>query len=88
MTDEKNNPGSEMAVLDTVLGEIRGFREENAKEHENVIAMLSKRMNGIDGNVKEIQGRTRSLELWRAYILGIGAAVAVGASWLFNKVFR
>ena len=89
MTESKDNPGSAEVLFQTVLSEMRDFRRENALQHESIQATITKRMESWnaaqDKRMNGLESRTRGLENWRAYLLGIGAAVAVGASWLVSR---
>lgn len=84
MSESKGNPSSGEVFLEIVLAEIRGFREDNAAQHQAILEGLSTRIDGIGK-------RTRSLEMWRAWFFGVGtfltggAGVTVVARWIVSK---
>ena len=58
---------------------------EMTAEVRNVGARLDRLEMAVTGHNKEIERRVRSLELWRSWMAGVGAAIGVAVGWLFAK---
>jgi len=86
MTEKNDSANRPEAILEIVLAEMRQFRQENADQHHQILSMMDARNNNQDKRMNGLEARTRALENWRAYLLGIGAAIAVGISWLVNRI--
>lgn len=78
--DEEVNPTK---LFTTVLDEMRAFRRENANQHEAIRVSLTKRNDIQDQRMNSFETRTRKLENWRSYLVGIGGAVTLVAGLLY-----
>jgi hypothetical protein len=67
-------------LMDFLSKELAELRRENREDHNRIWDALETRLTSHNG-------RIRKLEHWRAYLVGIGAGMAGGASWIVNKLF-
>lgn len=63
-------------VEQMILKAIEGLQSDNKKEHKTITEAVGK-----------INGRTRSLENWRAYTLGGLSIIGIIIAFIANKIF-
>ena len=79
-------PAKDHDIMSIVLEEIRALRTETAKELAQIHVDINSRIKQQTKRTNEIEARTRRLEVWRGYIVGIGTAIAFGVSYLVNRL--
>ena len=58
---------------------------EKDKDQDITLAIIMQKLIDIESKVNTTNGRVKSLEIWKAYIIGGGAVIVTMIGWVMQK---